>query len=198
VDRSRKASTIRNGNILLLIYIVSLTIQSVIGLTINNRCTDIELTSPIHFIKDATCYIQFPQQLKSNRSIMEAKFAIGIDRNAFGGALLYHLKRKEDASISTQLLIIWGYDHFEMYLHIWLVEHESTLVWNEDKLKRLHNAYRSQYSIRPTMKTWLLHDNIRLMTYVGSPDGCCSMSVIISETEGHGRIMRPLRIDPSK
>jgi hypothetical protein len=197
VDRSRKASTIRNDNILLLIYIVSLTIQSVIGLTVDNRCTNIELTSPVHFIKDATCYIQFPQQVESNRT-MKADFATGVDKNTFGGALLYRLKRKEDAPISTQLLMIWGYDYIRMYSHIWLIEHEGTLVWNEDKLKRLYNVYNSQHSGKPDMEAWLLHDNIKLRTYFASLDGGCRMRVIISETEGQSRLKRPLYIDPNK
>jgi hypothetical protein len=44
----------------MLIYIVSLTLQSAIDLTIDNVYTNIELTSLVYFVKDVRCNIQFP------------------------------------------------------------------------------------------------------------------------------------------
>jgi hypothetical protein len=62
---------------------------------INNQCHNIELTSPVYFTKDTTFYIQFPQQVDF-KSTMEVNFKTDIDRDTFGGALLYHLQRKKN------------------------------------------------------------------------------------------------------
>jgi hypothetical protein len=108
-------------------------------MTINNRCANIELTSPVYFTKDATYHIPFLQQVNS-KSIMKINFITGIDRGTCGGVLLYRLQRKEHASTSTQLLVIWRcrsdntYPHV-LYSHAWLIEHENTLVLDKDKLK---------------------------------------------------------------
>jgi hypothetical protein len=79
-------------------------------MTINNQCSNIKLTSPTYFTKDATCHIQFPQQVDS-KCIMKAKFRIGIDQATFGGVLLYHMKGKDDVLTNTQVLVIWGYKY---------------------------------------------------------------------------------------
>jgi hypothetical protein len=67
---------------------------------ISNQCSNIKLVSPVHFTKNAAWYIQFPQEVDSN-SIVKVSFIAGIDRDTFGGALLYNLQQKEDESIST-------------------------------------------------------------------------------------------------
>jgi hypothetical protein len=51
----------------MLIYIVSLTFQSVMNVTVNNQCSNIELVSPVHFIKNAIYHVQFPQRVEPNR-----------------------------------------------------------------------------------------------------------------------------------
>jgi hypothetical protein len=129
----------------MLIHIFRLTIQSMMDVIIDNQCTDIELTSPVHFIKNATFHMQFPQHVNSN-SIVKANFAItGINRNTFGGALLYRLQRKEDESKSIQFLVIWGCESDSIYLRTWLIKRENTLVWSENKLKELYHVYDSQH-----------------------------------------------------
>jgi hypothetical protein len=98
------------------------------NMIIKNQCTDIELASPVHFIKNATRHIPFPQQVNS-KSEMKVNFKTGIYRNTFGGVLLYHLQRKKsdvfddrpnidkDTSISTQLLVIWEFRIDRFYSH---------------------------------------------------------------------------------
>jgi hypothetical protein len=49
---------------------------------------------------------------------MKANFMTGIDRDTFGGALLYNLQWEDGASISTQLLVIWGYNPDGSYLRV--------------------------------------------------------------------------------
>jgi hypothetical protein len=196
VDWTRKASVISDDNILLLIYIASFTLQSAIDLTINNQCS-IKLASPMYFIKDASCRIQFPRQVNS-KSIMKTSFITGIDRDTFGGILLYHLQRKVNVSISTQLLMIWGYKPNKLYSHALLIEHESTLVWNEDKLKRLYDAYNSQCDASTNIGRWLLNDNTKLRTVFKLSHGCFETEVVISRERRLPLLRKPLWIDSNR
>jgi hypothetical protein len=111
-------------------------------MTIENKCYYTELVSPVYFIKDANCYMQFPQQVSSG-SIMKANFMTGIDQDTFGGALLYNVQNYW-GTISVQFLVIWGYNSNGIYSHAWLIKYESTFAWDGEKLKRLHDAYDSQ------------------------------------------------------
>jgi hypothetical protein len=149
-------------------------------ITIDIQCANIELASPVHFIKGATYHVQFPQQMNSKR-IMEAYFITGISEDTFGGALLYHLQVKGDTSISTQLLVIWGQKHDKIYSYVWLIEHENTFAWDKDKLERLYNVYYSRYDIDFNTERWLLNDNTILETVNEISHGGFKMKVIIRE-----------------
>jgi hypothetical protein len=135
------------------------------NVTINNQCSNIDLTSPVHFIKDTTCHGHFPQQVGS-KSEMKVNFKIGMSGDAFGGALLYHLQRNVDTSISTQLLVIWKFRINKLYSHTWLIEHESTLIWSEDMLERLYDVYNSQIDTEFIFGAgkWMLDDKTELQT----------------------------------
>jgi hypothetical protein len=146
-----------------LIYIVSLALRLTMNVTINNRCTNIVLTSPVYFIKDTVCHVYFPQEVNSG-SIMKVNFKTSVDRCMFGGALLYHLQRKEDTLISTQLLVIWEYESDWIYSHALLIEHESTFSWSKDDLKRLYDVYNSRYNATSIIGRWMLDDNTMLKT----------------------------------
>jgi hypothetical protein len=114
--------------------------------------------------------------------------------------LLYHLQGKEGVLTSTQLLVIWGYRFDWIYSHALLIEHESTFVWNEDKLERLYNAYNSQYEVYTTIfrEEWLLDDNTILKTACESSYRGFETEVIISEDEYLSRPIKPLWIDPNR
>jgi hypothetical protein len=71
------------------IYIISLTLQSVINMTIDNQCTNTKLISLVYFIRDTTYHIQFPQQV-DYKSIMKTSFITGMDRDMLGGTLVIH------------------------------------------------------------------------------------------------------------
>jgi hypothetical protein len=180
-----------------LIYIASLAIQSVIDVIIDNQCTNIELTSPAYFIKGAKCHIQFPQRVNS-RSMMKASFITSIDRDMFGGVLLYHLRRKENTQTDIQLLVTWGYNSERLYSDAWVIEHEHTLVWNKDKLKRLHDVYSSQRNVYLDIRYWLLDDNTNLETTYEALHGCFEMKVIISEEKRQYLSTEPLWIDSNR
>jgi hypothetical protein len=126
------------------------------------------------------CHIQSSQQVDS-KSIVKANFKTGMDQVTFGGVLLYHLSRKEDTSISTQLLVIWGYKSNKLYSHVRLIEHESTLDWDKEKLRMLYDEYDSQYNIDFIMEGRLLSDNTKLKTKCETSRGGLEMSVVIYE-----------------
>jgi hypothetical protein len=160
----------------LLIHIVSLTFQSTIDLTIKNRCTNIELTSPVHFIKGSTRHIRFPQQVNS-KSIVQANIITGVNRDTFGGALLYRLQRKENAESDD-------------------LSHESAFVWNRDKLKRFYDVYNSRYNISSRLSDkWLLNDKTLLRTDCGSSRGGFKIIIFIYESEYLLSPRKPLQID---
>jgi hypothetical protein len=174
----------------MLIYTISLTLQSAMNVTINNQCSNMKLTSPVYFTKNTMSHIQFPQQVDSN-SMMKVRFRTGMDQDTFGGVLLYRLQWKDDESTSTQLLVIWGYDSYEFYSHVRLIEHESTLVWDKDKLKMLYDGYDGRYNIDLDTKGWSLDDNLKLKTKCENSHGGLEMNIIISEekdiSSSHGK-----------
>jgi hypothetical protein len=192
-----------------LIYIISLTLQSTMNVIINNQCTNIELVPSAHFTKNTARYIHLPQQVNS-RSIMKVKFRTDANQDMLGGALLYHLQRKtngesddrsdtdKNTSISTQLLVIWGCKSEKFYSHTWLIEHESTLVWDKDRLERMHDVYNSQYNTNTNVGIWLLDDNTMLKTVCKSSHGGSETEVIISEVKDHLHPIRPLWVDSNR
>jgi hypothetical protein len=195
----------------ILICIVSHTFQSAIDMTIDNRCSNIELVSPIYFIKDTMLRMHFPQQVDS-KSKMKVSFRTGMNRSTFGGVLLYYLQRKEnekpddqsnadkDISISTQLLVIWGCISDKIYSRTWLVEHENTLSWDENKLERLYYVYAGHYEeysdIDP--QAWLLDDNIMLKIEREALYGEFKIEIIISEEKDQLCPQKPLWIDSNR
>jgi hypothetical protein len=196
----------------MLIYIVSLALQSIMEVTIDNQCSNIELTPPTHLTKNTTCYIQFPQQMDSKNRV-EIDFKTYMYRNIFGGVLLYHLQRKgnseygnradidKDASISTQLLAIWEFRIDRFYSHAYLIEHESTLVWNEDMLKRFYDKYDNQNDTDIIFNTgkWLLDDDTKLkIVCKASYRRSFEMDITISEEKDPLHPTKPLWVDPNR
>jgi hypothetical protein len=182
----------------MLIYIVSLTLQSAVDVTIHNLCADIELTSPVHFIKDAMCHILLPQHVDSE-SIMKISFRTSMDQDTFGGALLYRLQRKEDTSTNIRLLVIWGWKSYRFYSHVWLIEHESKFIWNEDELKRLYDTYNSRYDIDFSTEEWSLGDDMKLrIVCETSHKGDFEMNIAIFEEDYLLYPTKPLWIDSNR
>jgi hypothetical protein len=181
-----------------LICIFSLILRPTIDVIIDNQCTDIELTSPVYFTKDMTCHVQLPQQVDSN-SRMKVSFRTSTDRDTFGGALLYRLQRKEDTSIGTQLLVIWGCKHNDIYSYVLLIEHESTLIRSEDMLKGLCDAYNSRYEAHFLPREhWLLDNNIILRTVGEASHGGFEIEAIISDEKDPLCPIKPLWVDSNR
>jgi hypothetical protein len=129
---------------------------------------------------------------------MKVTFITGINRDTFGGALLYYLQQKGNSSISTQLLVIWGYKFNMLYSHTLPIEHESTLVWSEDKLKRLYDVYNSQRRVHSIIGEHLLNNNTNLKTECKPSYGGFEMNVIICEERNQVYLTRPLCVDPNR
>jgi hypothetical protein len=166
------------------------------SVAINNQCPNIKLTSPIYFTTNTTCNIQFPQQVDF-KSIVKVNFKSGMDQDTFSGVLLYRLQRKVNTSIRTQLLVIWGWNSYDLYSYAHLIEHESILVWNNDKLKMLYDAYNSQYD-RDIIEEWLLDDNTKLKAKCEISHGGLEINIIISEEKHISSHGKPLWIDSKR
>jgi hypothetical protein len=195
----------------MLIYIISLTFQSIMDVTIKNECTNIELTSPICFTKGAKYHGHLTQQVDS-KSKMKANFRTDMDSNAVGGVLLYHLQRKkndesndqsdtdEDTPISAQLLVIWKFRIDRLYPHVWLIEPEDEFTWSEGKLKGLYDVYDSQddTDFIFNRRRWMLDDRAKSQIVCKvSHEGGFKMDITISE-EGGPLPQKPLWIDPKR
>jgi hypothetical protein len=167
------------------------------NVTVNNQCPNIELTSPVYFTKNAMYNMQLPQQVDPN-SIVKVSFKTGINQDTFGGVLSYRLQWKDDASTSTQLLVIWGWNSYKFYSHARLIEHESTLVWDKDKLKTLYDGYDSRYNIDLDTEEWLLDDDTKLKTKCETLRGGLEMNIIISEEKHISFRRKPLWVDSKR
>jgi hypothetical protein len=196
----------------MLIYLVSFILQSTVNVTIDNQCANIELTSQVYFTKDTTCHEHLPQKMDS-KNIMRATFKTSAERDTFGGILLYHLQRNgnsesdqrsnadKDASISTQLLVMWEFRIDNLYSHVWLIEHESVLTWGEDKLERIYDVYDSLYDTDIIFNTgrWLLEDDTKLQAVCETSDeGRFEINITISEEKDLTRPRKPLWIDSNR
>jgi hypothetical protein len=171
-----------------------------VDVTINNQCSNIELTYPIHFIKDVICYGHFPQQVNSKNE-MKINFKIGMVKSMFSGILLCHLQRKVDTSISTLLLVTWKFRIDTLYSHTYLIEHEGILTWNEDMLKNLYDAYNSQDDTELILNEgrWMLDNNTKLkIECEASYKGDFEMNVTISEEDNLTHPIKPLWVDPNR
>jgi hypothetical protein len=141
---------------------------------------------------------------------MKGNFKTDMYQSTFGGILLYHLQRKndesnnltdKDISISTQLLVIWEFRIDRLYLYAWLIEHESTLIWNEDKLKKLYDEYGGQNDTNIIFNTgkWLLDDNIKLrIVCEASYKRSSEINIIISEEKDTLYPIKPLWVDSNR
>jgi hypothetical protein len=195
----------------MLIYIGSLTpLQSVMNVIIDYQYPNIELTSPMHFIEDVTYYGHFPQQVNS-KSEVKVNFKIGVHQSTLGGALLYHIQRKEngeynnradeDTAISTQLLVIWKFRIDRLYSYVYLIEHESTLVWNEEMLKMLYDVYNSQVDTEFIFDSgkWLLDNNTMLqITCKALYERSFEIYITISEKKDLLHPTKPLWVDSNR
>jgi hypothetical protein len=97
--------------------------------------------------------------------------------------------------------VIWEFRIDSFDSHAWLIEHESTLIWNVDKLKRLYDVYISQRDADFIFNEgkWILDNNTELKTVCESSyEESFEMNIIISEGKNLHHPIKPLWIDPNK
>jgi hypothetical protein len=132
---------------------------------------------------------------------MRADSKTSLDRDMFGGVLLYRVQRKTDTSISTQLLLTWKLRIDRLYSHVLLIEHEGTLAWDKDKLERLYDIHDSLYDTDVISNTgkWLLDNDAKLQTKCETSDeGRFEINITISEEKDLIRPRKPLWVDPNR
>jgi hypothetical protein len=142
---------------LMLTCTVSLTLHRVIAIAVHNEYPDIELVSPVYFCVDGT-YYEYPVERTDKGVMMKFDFRFNPDQDKSGGILMYEIRRKnneisdrqsstdtmyakviEEASKMMRFLVIWKIKHVAEHKEsIMLVEHDSELVLNEDKLAQLY------------------------------------------------------------
>jgi hypothetical protein len=175
-----------------------------VKLMIDHQFPDIELISPIHAGKGATCYPSHDQRVDAG-STTQARFSFNPTRMVSMGALMYKVQRKhndqsnEDKTTCTQLFIIWeakGSKEFRVVSD--MIEHDQSYVWNRVGLMKLAERYEL-YNIkhRPIEETYLMYNNTVLMTSLNltREDGCYKIELTLSETSMKGNTQRPWCID---
>jgi hypothetical protein len=168
----------------------------------------------VYFGHDAIWHIPPDQKVDANTAT-RAGFRIAVAKPEFESALIYKLQRKkphefndqsnvdstftEDASTSLQLLVILGSnDHYDFSARVLLIKHSNTIVWDEDKLKKLHSMHlallKSDYNIKDT---WLLDNTTVLMTTSNWNESKRTIEITISEGTNEDDSMEPLWVSSS-
>jgi hypothetical protein len=135
-------------------YIISLTLQRTVDVTVRNSHSFVELVSPVYFCNHGTCY-EYPVERTDHDAITKISFRFDFNQHESGGILMYKAQRKVDAGSDhqssidkviedtlnmMQLLVIWKTkDLEEPQVIITLLEHDNEHVLDEDKLAQLYN-----------------------------------------------------------
>jgi hypothetical protein len=150
---------------------------SKVKLEIYNQCPSIELIYPVYASDGASCYL-LPNQRADVGSMIQAGFNIDLTQNESIGIFMYKLQRKhidqsndniipsEEKATCIQFVMIWKACKSEKF-HVYAdpIEHDKNRVWDRDNMMKLAESYKLfdvQYS--PVEHTWLIYDNIVIMT----------------------------------
>jgi hypothetical protein len=123
------------------------------------------------------------------------------------GILIYKLQRKkshehaeisEDTSDAAHILLVWKiFESKELYVDVLLVECDKRFDWDEDNLWKLYDRNFDQDRLfsDTTTKTWLLDNNIALMTTFEIMNEDRMLNITISEVERDNNTRIPIHID---
>jgi hypothetical protein len=143
-----------------------------------------------------------PDQKVDAKTTTRASFGKNVTKREFSSVLIYRLQRKgglrsnvDDASTSLQLLVIWRSDHKHgCSVRVLLIKHDSTITWNEDKLKELdcpHLALpRNDCIIK---NTWLL-DNATMLVTSKWKKRIRTIKITISKGTRRNGCMEPIQV----
>jgi hypothetical protein len=193
--------------LIVLMYTVSLPIRPSFKLNIYNRCLNVGLASPVCITSDELECHRVPDYEACTGGTMRSCFVIKSDDESYG-VLMYKLQRKrthksaeisKDTSSIAQILVVWRISESkELYTNVLLVEHDNSLIWNEDKLNKLYHKnhdWLKEYT-DTTSDTWLVDNDIVLKTTFSVKDlkGNPELNISISE-ENDDYTIRPLCVD---
>jgi hypothetical protein len=171
------------------------------------------LVSPV-YLGHHVIWIRSPDQKVDANAITKAILGRNIAKDDFTGALIYKVQRKhrksnnqsgtsskltEDASTGLQLLVIWRYNEYRLYVRALLIKHSNAIAWNEDTLEKLYSMHLSLLRDKHNIKdTWLL-DNETVLTTTSECKGFWNYATKITISEGtrEDDFMKPLWIPSS-
>jgi hypothetical protein len=194
--------------LIVLMYVVSLSIQPSVKLNIHNLCLNVSLTSPIYVTSDGLECHRPPDYKVYTRNTTRFGFIIHKSDNASFGVLVYKLQGRQshksteigkDTSSAAQLLVVWRISESnELYADVLLVEYDKALTWNEDKLNKLYyeNYSRLKECNNTISSTWFMDNNMTLKISFNTIilKGNLELSISISEEKDNYAI-RPFCID---
>jgi hypothetical protein len=186
----------------MLMYTISTEPLPTMIVNIHNQCSDFKLTNGGYFSSDAD-WNKYRPRLDTD-DIMSA-YLISF-MSTFEGVLTYELQsryvkpgnRSEPTCI--RLFVAWkseGYKKFRVFVH--MIECNKKIDWNRIKLEEYYQRYTKQLCAytNPIKDTWLIDDDIVLMTVLGldfsQRDG--KLNITISEGIKDSCIKRPERIN---
>jgi hypothetical protein len=192
--------------LIMLIYTISIWIQTSFKLNIHNQCSNIDLVS-LTYVTDDNLECHRPPGLKVYASdTMRSGFIVKFYAVSHG-VLIYRLQRKrthesteisEDTSNVVHLLVVWEISESnKLCADAMLVKHDKEFDWDKDNLEELHrkNINRFRLCPDPVTETWSLDDNITLMTTYEIMNGDIILDITISEVERDDNTMIPVHID---
>jgi hypothetical protein len=192
--------------LIVLMYTVSLAIRQSFKLDIHNQCLNVDLVSPTYTTDDELECYRPPNYKVCVGDIMRSGFIIKWKRKSYG-ALIYRLQKEqshesteasEDASNAVHLLVVWEIDEFEkLCADALLVECDKRFDWEKDNLKELYLKNSDLFRLLPdsAKATWLLDDNVALMTKFEIMNRDHILNITISEVERDNCARMPVHID---
>jgi hypothetical protein len=211
-------SSIKNTDIFVLIYVVSLVLQSPISLNIHNQGQSINLISPVYFVHGGKWHTALDQEIHTNVS-MRSCIEFDSGQDILEGALVYKIQKMEtsflerecstqrkrakidklvqDESRHIQLLVAWRVEHTkELNVRALLVEHDGEL--DEHKLRILYQKYWHLLNaqVDPIKSKWQLNDTT-VKTKIKTMNGDYRWDILISDKEEYSA-KRPFWIDTTR
>jgi hypothetical protein len=194
---------------IVLIYAFSLWIQTSFKLNIHNQCSSIDLVS-LTYVTDDNLECHRPPGYKVYASdTMRSGFIIKSDDTSHG-VLIYRLQRKqphesteisEDISSAVHLLVVWEISESnKLYADVLLVERDKEFDWDKDNLGEFYNKNSNRFRLCPDFatETWLLDNNMTLMTTSEIINRDLILEITISEIERGNNTRIPVHIDLEK
>jgi hypothetical protein len=193
--------------LIVLMHAVSLSIQPSFKLDIHNRCSNIDLVTPMYVTGDGLECYRTPGYKVYTSDIMRSSFIIKSNNKSYG-VIIYRLQRRQkhesaeiskDTSSDIYLLVVWRISESnELYANVLMIEHIKTLIWNEDNLNKLYreNHDRLKKCTDTMSDTWFMDNNVALKTTFSTSDlkGNHELSISISEERDEYAI-KPFCID---